>query len=214
MDSSLNEENHGGTLDQLVFLIPNNEVNQLHQHTRAYLQSIGQIPVIYQIPRARSSHRGTQPYSENETLASTIDDLIIDTISKIREPITTTENQEDPEFQNFLDFPEVDSTFHDFRETKVGGSRPPENNPTCTNPPYPRPNFSFLATMDANRPWLSADVIQVLGIQHPLPKHPEKILPKLDLDNDVTPEDHIKKFMLSLTLIDVQHEDVVCKLFP
>ena len=62
----------------------------------------------------------------------------------------TIENQEDPEFQNFIIFPEVDSTFHNFPEVEEGGSRPldpPENNPTCTNPPSPRPNFSLLATI-------------------------------------------------------------------
>ena len=45
-------------------------------------------------------------------------------------------------------------------------------------------------------------------------QHPEKLLPKFDRDNDFTPEDHIKQFMLSLILLDVQHEDVVCRLFP
>ena len=82
-----------------MFLVPNKEVNQLRRHTHTYLQSIGQIPVIYRIPLARSSHRRTQPYGENETLASSIDDLIIDTISEIRELITTiahSKNQEDP----------------------------------------------------------------------------------------------------------------------
>ena len=111
----------------------------------------------------------------------------------------------------------MDSTFQDFLEAEAGGSgppMPPENNTTCTNPPSPRPNFSFLATMAANRPWLAANAIAVLGIQHPLPKHPKMILPKFDLDNDVSPEDHIKQFMLSLRLLDVQHEDVVCRLFP
>ena len=96
--------------------------------------------------------------------------------------IATIENQEDPKFQNFLDFPEVDSTFQDFPETKVGCSRPPEppeNNPTCTNPPYPRPNFIFLATMAANRPWLSMDVVVVPGTKHSLPKHPEKTSTKI-----------------------------------
>ena len=79
-DYSLNEELHGVTLDEPVFLIPNNEVNQIHRHSHAYLQSIGQILVIYQIPRSHSSYRITQPYGENKTLVSTIDDLIIDTI--------------------------------------------------------------------------------------------------------------------------------------
>ena len=68
--------------------------------------------------------------------------------------------------------------------------------------------------MEANRPWSPVDSIAVPGAQHPLPKHPKKLLPKLDPNNDVTPKDHIKQFMLSLRLMDVQHKDVVCKLFP
>ena len=84
-----------------MFVILNNEVNQLHWHTCAYLQPISQLPIIYQIPRACSSHRRTQPYGDNKTLASTIDNLIINTISKIRETIEDiahSKNQEDPEF--------------------------------------------------------------------------------------------------------------------
>ena len=68
--------------------------------------------------------------------------------------------------------------------------------------------------MAANRPWQAVDVVVVPGAQHPLPKHLEKLLPKFDPDNDVTLEDHIQQFMLSLRLLDVQHEDVVCILFP
>ena len=77
----LNKELHFVTPDDLVFIISNNKVNQLRQHTCAYLLYISQIPVIYQIPRALSSHRRTRYDGENETLASTIDDLILDTIS-------------------------------------------------------------------------------------------------------------------------------------
>ena len=106
----------------------------------------------------------------------------------------------------------MDSTFYNFPETEAGGSRLPE--PLETNPPSPRPNIKFLSNMEANRPWLAVDAIAVPSAQHPLPKHPEKFLPKFDPNNDVTPEDHIKQFMLSLRLMDAQHEDVVCKLFP
>ena len=111
----------------------------------------------------------------------------------------------------------MDSTIQDFPKTKVGGSgppKPPANNPTCTNPPSPRSNFSFLATMAENRPWLAVDAVALPEIQHSFPKHPKKLLPKFDPDNDVSPKDHIKEFMLSLRLLDVQHEDVVCRLFP
>ena len=67
--------------------------------------------------------------------------------------------------------------------------------------------------MEANKPFLIVDSIVVLGSQHPLPKHPKKLLPKLDPDNDVTLEDHIKQFMLYRRLMDVHHEDVACRLF-
>ena len=68
--------------------------------------------------------------------------------------------------------------------------------------------------MAANRPWLVVDAVAVPRAQHPLPKHTEKLLAKFDPDNDITPEDHIKQFILSLRLLDVQHEDVICRLFP
>ena len=66
---------------------------------------------------------------------------------------------------------------------------------TFLSPPYtnlasPKPKLNFLANMKAKRPWLSTESIAVLGSQHPLPKHPEKLLPKFDVDNDVTLEDH------------------------
>jgi hypothetical protein len=200
-----------------MFLVPNKEVNHLRRHTRAYLKSISQIPIIYQIPRARSSQRRTQPYGENETLATTIDDLIIDTISDIRGLIATIEHQGETRFPNFLDLPKGDSNFQDFPEEEEGGSgppEPPENNTIGATPTSPRPNFIFIATMAANKPWLAMDVVTVPEAQHPLPKHPEKLLPKSDPNNDITPEDHIKQFMLYLRLLDVQHEDVVCRLFP
>ena len=143
LDPLLNEKLHSVTPKELVYRNPNNEFNHLHQHTRAYLQSIGQIPIVYQIPRAHTFRRRTQPYGENETLTSSIDDIIIDTISKIRKLIVVishSKNQEDPKFQNLLNLPEVGSTFYDFLEAKAGGSgplEPPETNPTCTSPQSP-----------------------------------------------------------------------------
>jgi hypothetical protein len=63
--------------------------------------------------------------------------------------------------------------------------------------------------MESNKPWIVADNIAIPCAQHPLPKYPKKLLPKFDLDNDVTPKDHMKQFMLSLILKDVEHEYVV-----
>jgi hypothetical protein len=53
------------------------------------------------------------------------------------------------------------------------------------------------------RPWLDQDVVAVPGAQHPLPKHPEKWIPKFDPDSKQIAEDHIKKFMLAIRLCNV-----------
>jgi hypothetical protein len=65
-----------------------------------------------------------------------------------------------------------------------------------------------------NQPWLAMDSPALPGRLHHLPRHPEKILPKFDPETSGLPEDHIKKFILAIRLMNVQHEDVVCHLFP
>ena len=50
-DSSSNEELQDVSSEEPLYLIPKIEVNQLCHHTQAYLKSLGQIPIIYQIPR-------------------------------------------------------------------------------------------------------------------------------------------------------------------
>jgi hypothetical protein len=62
-------------------------------------------------------------------------------------------------------------------------------------PPTPMENQN-----NPTRPWLDQDVVVVPGPQHPLPKHPEKWLPKFDPDSKQSAEDHIKKFMLVVRL--------------
>jgi hypothetical protein len=56
--------------------------------------------------------------------------------------------------------------------------------------------------------------VAIPGRVHNLPRHPEKLLPKYDPETSGLPEDHIKKFILAIRLMNVQHEDVVCRLFP
>ena len=52
------------------------------------------------------------------------------------------------------------------------------------------------------------------GLQHNLPKHPDKLLPKFDPDDKGLAENHIDKFILAVQTMKVQHEDVVCRLLP
>ena len=63
-------------------------------------------------------------------------------------------------------------------------------------------------------PWLRMAAIAVLGVQHPLPKHSDKLLPKFNPDDKEPTEVHVDKFMLADKTMNVQHEDVVCRLFP
>jgi hypothetical protein len=51
-----------------------------------------------------------------------------------------------------------------------------------------------------SKPWIDQDVVAILGPQQPLPKHPQKWLPKFDPDSKQSVEDHIKKFMLAIRL--------------
>jgi hypothetical protein len=54
----------------------------------------------------------------------------------------------------------------------------------------------------------------VVGQLHDFPKHSEKFLPKYDPDTKESQEDHVSKFMLAVSLMVVEHEYVVCILFP
>jgi hypothetical protein len=78
----------------------------------------------------------------------------------------------------------------------------------------PTPTTPMANQNNPARPWLDQDAVAVPGPQHPLPKHPEKWLTKFDPDSKRIAEDHIMKFMLDIRLRNVEHEDVVCRLFP
>jgi len=62
--------------------------------------------------------------------------------------------------------------------------------------------------------WLAPGSISLLGALHDLPKHSKKFLLKFHPNNKASPEDHVSKFMLAVSLMNVQNEDVVCRLFP
>jgi hypothetical protein len=155
-----------------LYLIPKTKVNQLCHHTRAYLKFLGRIPIIYQIPRSQFYQRRTQPYGDDETLTSNIDDLITDTISEIHQPITYIAHFE--ACKDLVDFQE-DPTFFDFPKTQEGGSRPlepPKNNPPLYFIPSPRLNFTFGGSMEANPQWLTINALSIPRPQNHLPKHP------------------------------------------
>jgi hypothetical protein len=116
----------------------------------------------------------TQPYDDGETLTSSIDDLIIDAIYEIRQPIIDIAHSET--FEDPMNF-QGDSTFFNFPKTQVGGFGPPESletNPPLDSIPSPRLNFTFGGSMEANPRWLTINALAIFGPQNPLPKNPEK----------------------------------------
>ena len=63
---------------------------------------------------------------------------------------------------------------------------------------------------NADRPWLRCGAVVVPRLQHNLPTHPNKLLPKFDPNDKGLAENHIDKFILAIQTMNVQHEDVVC----
>jgi len=52
------------------------------------------------------------------------------------------------------------------------------------------------------------------GQLHEIPRKFDKILPKFDLDKLESLEDHVINLFLAMHLLGVEHDNVVCKLFP
>jgi hypothetical protein len=52
------------------------------------------------------------------------------------------------------------------------------------------------------------------GELHEMPRKFDKLLPKFDPDKPGSPEDHVNNLFLAIHLLGVQHDDVVCRLFP
>jgi hypothetical protein len=53
------------------------------------------------------------------------------------------------------------------------------------------------------QPWFSRDALAILGWLHNLHRHPKKLLPKFDPETSGLPEDHIKKIILAIRLMNV-----------
>jgi len=58
--------------------------------------------------------------------------------------------------------------------------------------------------------WLAQDAVAIPGAMHDLLKHLEKLLPKFNLDHKESPEDHVKKFMLVVRLMNQYNMKILC----
>ena len=65
-----------------------------------------------------------------------------------------------------------------------------------------------------NQPaWRERTQLNLAAPLHDLPKHPEKVLPKFDPGKGVSTQDHLQNFYRSLNVLNVDHEDVACRIF-
>jgi hypothetical protein len=63
-------------------------------------------------------------------------------------------------------------------------------------------------------PWSSERAMNLIDALHEMPRKPGNLLPKFDPDRPNSLKDHIKILFLATCLLNVQHKDVVCSLFP
>ena len=81
----------------------------------------------------------------------------------------------------------------------MAGNVPPNaNQPVNPNPPS----------------WRSRTPLNLDPPFHSLPQNPKKELPKFNPEKGILEEDHLQSFYLALELLVVEHEDVVCRIFP
>ena len=71
--------------------------------------------------------------------------------------------------------------------------------------------------MDAivNQPaWRARTPLNLAVPLHAFPQNDDKSFPKFDLGAGISVDDHLQSFFLAIELLVVEHEHVVCKLFP
>jgi hypothetical protein len=109
------------------------------------------------------------------------------------------------------------STYFDVEDSEFGGASSNSENSDIeydnmedNNKEVPKVHHQLVN----NQPCLTKDALVLPRRSHHFPSHPKKLLPKFDPETSGLPEDHIKKFILAIRLMNVQHEDVVCRLYP
>ena len=62
--------------------------------------------------------------------------------------------------------------------------------------------------------WRAKTPLNMVEPLHDFPKNPDMVLPNFELGRGISIEDHLKSFYLDLEILSVEHEYVVCTLFP
>jgi hypothetical protein len=180
-----------------TYALPHEEVNQFIRITREYAQQIGVLSLAPILPQ-RKKQRRLVVITPNKVFVHSVEDLIDFSITEIQDPFdlipkTLVDDVSEP--NNFSEEEEFNSESEDMEGNN-------DHNEERGNP------------LMNNQPCLSRDTLALLRPVHNLPRHPKKLFPKFDPETSVLPEDHIKKFILEIMLMNVHHEDVLFRTFP
>jgi hypothetical protein len=134
----------------------------------------------------------------DKVFVHSIEDLIDFTITKIQEPLDLIPKTPVGDISELDDFLEEEDFDSDFKDMEGNNGHEEERG----------------VPFQDNQPLLARDVTAIPGWVHNLPRHPKKMLPKYDPETSGLPKYHINKFILVIRLMNVQHEDVVCRIFP
>lgn len=66
---------------------------------------------------------------------------------------------------------------------------------------------------DHDLDWISPGPLSLLSASHKIPRHSKHLLTKYDPDKVVKVEDHQDNFYLHLQTLEVNYDDVACRLF-
>jgi hypothetical protein len=193
---------------EIPYAIPHDEVNAFRRITRAYARQIGALPLALFLPHRKKTARPVVD-TPDHTFVHMVEDLVYFSLTEIDQPLSFI-----PETP--LVTPPT-STYSDVEDSESGGASSNSENSDIESDNMGDNNEEVPEVNDQpvnNHPWLARDSLALPGRLHHFPRHPEKLLPKFDPETSGLPEDHIKKFILAIRLMNVQHEDVVCRLFP
>jgi hypothetical protein len=126
----------------------------------------------------------------DEVFVHMIEDLIDFAFTEIQYPLDMIPETSADDISEPDDFSEEEEFNSESEDMEANN----DHNEERVNPPM------------KNQPWLARDTLELLGPVHNLPRHLEKLLPKFDPETSGLLEDHIKKFILAIMLMNVQHE--------
>ena len=162
-----------------LYSVDNEVVNDMRRHTKAYVKSIGGLPIIPDLPR-REYKKKDRPVLEDLVLIGDLEELVETTLHEGAHPL----DQVGPETPNCSP---VHTPIH--------------------SPPHSPPRI--MAGVNANQPpnapnpppsWKARSPLNLAPPFHDLPQAFEKMLPKFDPNEKMLVDDHLQSFDLAIKM--------------